>query len=164
MNVEPVRGGGLPAQKRAAKGTRRNPEGLSARRRAFFALLAIGFRLKASRDVPPLLRPRFAPQRSLRRYIGNWGGSAGGRAVLLAWLPDHSLCLVGPLGSSSDLDAAAGKINGFAGLLIKKLADAYSFIRSSIRLIFSPLAAAAAAQPGPRPVLHTPDRRECAGG
>ena len=68
---------------------RRNPEGivrtssvLATNRPSSSRLL--GFPIRPSRYVPPPLRPRFAPQRSLRRYIDDWEYTVGAERCCLA--------------------------------------------------------------------------------
>ena len=96
----------------------------------------LGFPIKLSRDVPPPLRPRFAPQRSLRRYIGGWEYTLGAeRCCFLATGTRLSCLLLLPLSASSDLDAGARKMVS-PGLLVRKLSDAYSF-SGSFHLISS---------------------------
>lgn len=96
----------------------------------------LGFPIKLSRDVPPPLRPRFAPQRSLRRYIGGWEYTLGAeRCCFLATGTRLSCLLLLPLSASSDLDAGARKMVS-PGLLVRKLLDAYSF-SGSFHLISS---------------------------
>ena len=88
---------------------RRNPEGIVrtssvlATNRPSSSPRLLGFPIKLSRDVPPPLRPRFAPQRSLRRYIGDWeytvcvwggqSGAVGYRALSfrVIWMRDRKL-------------------------------------------------------------------------
>lgn len=96
----------------------------------------LGFPIKLSRDVPPPLRPRFAPQRSLRRYIGGWEYTLGAeRCCFLATGTRLSCLLLLPLSASSDLDAGARKMVS-PGLLVRKLPDSYSF-SGSFHLISS---------------------------